>query len=166
MELLHAHMVRVAAIYDRIIHKHERRKATVREASGSLASAARQDPLEQMLDRFGEVSKALRESIRAAKLSAHGNRNLHRFFSTAVTSAERQAVLLENPGAIKKALPLFETSDYLTDVLARHPDAVRVLGGSAQSTNVAAARNATFCDINSPDLLRKYYREATFAVAA
>jgi glutamate-ammonia-ligase adenylyltransferase len=166
MELLRAHMARVAAIYDRIIHKHERRKKTVREASGSTASAARPDPLEQMLDRFGEVSKELRESIRDAKLSAHGNRNLHRFLSAAVTSAERQAVLLENPGALKRALPLFETSDCLTDVLARHPDVVRVLGGSAHPANVAAAGDSPLRGANSPNLLRKRYREASFAIAA
>jgi glutamate-ammonia-ligase adenylyltransferase len=166
MELLRAHMARVAAIYDCIIHKHKRQKKTVCEASGSLASAARQDPLEQMLDRFGEVSKELRASIRAAKLSAHGNRNLHRFLSAAATSAERQAVLLENPGAIEKALPLFETSDYLTDVLARHPDVIRVLGGSAQPANVAAAGDSLLRGADSPNLLRKRYREASFAIAA
>jgi glutamate-ammonia-ligase adenylyltransferase len=166
MELLRAHMARVAAIYDRIIHKHERQKKTVREAAGSLASAARQDPLEQMLDRFGEVSKELRASIRDAKLSAHGNRNLHRFLSAAATSAERQAVLQENPGAIEKALPLFETSDYLTDVLARHPDVIRVLGGSAQPANVADAGDSLLRGADSPNLLRKRYREASFAIAA
>jgi glutamate-ammonia-ligase adenylyltransferase len=164
MELLRTHMARVAAIYDRIIHKHERQKKTVREAAGSLASAARQDPLEQILDRFGEVSKELRASIRAAKLSAHGHRNLHRFLSAAATSAERQAVLQENPGAIEKALPLFETSDYLTDVLARHPDVVRVLSGFAQPASLSG--DAVLYDINSPDLLRKRYREASFAIAA
>ena len=166
MELLRAQMARVAAIYDRIIHKHERRKKTVREVAGSVASAARQDPLEQLLDRFGEVSKELRKSVRDAKLSAHGNRNLHRFFSAAVTSAERQAVLLENPAALKRALPLFETSDYLTDVLVRHPDVVRVLGGSAQSANVAAGGDSPLRGADSPDLLRKRYREASFAIAA
>jgi glutamate-ammonia-ligase adenylyltransferase len=164
MELLRAHMARVAAIYDRIIHKHERQKKTVCEVSDSLA--ARQDPLEQMLDRFGEVSKELRASIRAAKLSAHGNRNLHRFLSAAVTSAERQAVLLENPGAIEKALPLFETSDYLTDVLGRHPDVIRVLSGSAQPANIASAGHSLLCGADSPSLLRKRYREASFGIAA
>jgi glutamate-ammonia-ligase adenylyltransferase len=166
MELLRAHMARVAAIYDRIIHKHEREKKTAREASGGLASPARQGPLEQMLDRFGEVSKELRASICAAKLSAHGNRNLHRFLSAAATSAERQAVLQENPGAIEKALPLFETSDHLTDVLARHPDVIRVLGGSAQPANVAAAGDSLLRGADSPNLLRERYREASFAVAA
>jgi glutamate-ammonia-ligase adenylyltransferase len=83
-----------------------------------------------------------------------------------VTSAERQAVLLENPGAIEKALPLFETSDYLTDVLARHPDVIRVLSGSAQPANVTAPGDSALSDAHSPDLLRKRYREASFAIAA
>jgi glutamate-ammonia-ligase adenylyltransferase len=164
MELLRARMARVAAIYDRIIHKHERQKKTACEAAGNLASAARQDPLEQMLDQFGEVSKELHASIGVAKLSAHGNGNLHRFLSAAATSTERQAVLLEKPGAIEKALPLFETSDYITDVLARHPDVIRVLCGFAQPASLSG--DAVLYDINSPDLLRKHYREASFAIAA
>ena len=163
MELLHTHMARVIAIYDRAIHKHEQQKKTGREASEILGRAARQDPLEQVLDRFGEASKELRKSVGDATLSAHGNRNLHRFFSAAVTTAERQAVLLENPGIIEKALPLFETSDYLTDVLARHPDVVRVLGGLA---GASAAREAALRDADSPGLMRKHYREAIFAIAA
>jgi [glutamine synthetase] adenylyltransferase / [glutamine synthetase]-adenylyl-L-tyrosine phosphorylase len=166
MELLRAHMARVAAIYDRIIHKHERQKKAGRETPENVGRVARQDSLEQMLERVSGGSKALSESIRNSELSAYGRRNLHRFLSAAVTTAERQAVLLENPAAIEKALPLFETSDYLTDVLARHPDVIRVLGGFAQPANLSVARDAAASDINSPDLLRKHYREASFAIAA
>lgn len=166
MELLRAHMARVAAIYDRIIHKHEQQKRAGREAPESVSRFARQDLLEQLLDRVSGGSKALGESIRKSKLSAHGRRSLHRFLSAAVTTAERQAVLMENPGAIEKALPLFEASDYLTDVLARHPDVIRMVGGLAQPNNLAAPGDSALCDINAPDLLRKHYREASFAIAA
>jgi [glutamine synthetase] adenylyltransferase / [glutamine synthetase]-adenylyl-L-tyrosine phosphorylase len=160
MELLRAHMARVAAIYDRIIHKHERQKKAGREAPENVRRGARQDSLEHLLERIDGGSKALSESVLKSELSAHAARNLHRFLSAAVTSAERQAVLQENSGAIEKVLPLFETSDYLTDVLARHPDVVRVLGGFAQPAGLSAG------DINSSDLLRKRYREASFAIAA
>lgn len=166
MALLCAHMARVAAIYDRIIHKHEQQKKGGRTTRDSVGHVARQDSLEQMLERVGGESKELSESIRNSLLSAHGHRNLHRFLSAAVTSAERQAVLQENPGAIEKALPLFETSDYLTDVLARHPDVVRVLGDPAQPAIVAAPSDSGLYDIKAPDLLRKHYREASFAIAA
>lgn len=165
MELLRAHMARVAAIYDRIIHKQEQRKKAD-GAPGSLNRVARQDSLEQLLDRAGGASKALGESIRKSGLSSHGRRNLHRFLSAAVTTAERQAVLQENPGAIERALPLFETSDYLTDVLARHPDVIRVLGGLAQPAELFIDREPTLRGINSQDVLRKYYRDASFAIAA
>ena len=166
IELLHTHMARVAAIYDRIIHKHKQQKKAGGAARGNMGRVVRQDSLEQMLDRIGEGPKALSESIRKSGLSAHGHRNLHRFLSAAVTSAERQAVLQENPRAIENALPLFEASDYLTDVLARHPDVVRVLGGLAQPAIAVARCDSAFYDINSPGLLRKGYREATFAIAA
>ena len=166
MALLRAHMTRVAAIYDRIIHKHEQKKRAGREARENESHVARQDSLEQLLDRAGGGEKALGESIRKSGLSAHGHRNLHRFLSAAVTSAERQAVLQEDPNAIEKALPLFEASDYLTDVLARHPDVVRVLGGLAQPASAAASCDSAFSGADSPDLLRKHYREASFAIAA
>ena len=166
LELLRAHMGRVAAIYDCIVHKHEQQKKAGREAPENVSRVARQDSLEQMLERFGEGSKALSQSIESSDLSAHGRRNLHRFLSAAVTTAERQAVLLENPDAIEKAVPLFESSDYLTDVLARHPDVIRVIGGFAQPAKLSAARDRAIFDANSPDLLRKHYREASFAIAA
>jgi len=166
IELLRAHMARVAAIYERIIHKHEQQKKAGRETRENVSRVVRQDSLEHLLERVGGGSKALTESIGKSGLSAHGHRNLHRFLSAAVTTAERQAVLQENPGAIEKALPLFETSDYLTDVLARHPDVVRVLGGSAKAAKLSAARDPVLCAANSPDLLRKRYREASFAIAA
>lgn len=165
-ELLHAHMARVASIYDRIIHKHELQKRAGREAPKNVSRVGRQDSLEQILERVGGGSKVLGESIRNSDLSAHGRKNLHRFLSAAVTTAERQAVLLENPATIHKVLPLFETSDYLTDVLARHPDVVRVLGDFAQPDTMAAAGDSLLCDAASPDLLRKHYREASFAIAA
>ena len=166
MDLLRAHMARVAAIYDRIIHKHEQQKKAGREAPENVSRVARQDSLEHLLERVGGGSKSFSESIRKSGLSAHGQRNLHRFLSAAVTTAERQAVLQENPGAIQKALPLFEASDYLTDVLARHPDAVRVLGDPAQPANVAAPCDSGLYDIKDPNLLRKHHREAGFAIAA
>src|SRR5262249_52096770 len=62
-------------------------------------------------------------------LDLHARRNLHRFLSSAMTSSERYAPLLENPQRVIRAIPLFATSDYLTDILVRHPDAIRVLGG-------------------------------------
>jgi glutamate-ammonia-ligase adenylyltransferase len=166
LELLRGHMTRVAAIYDRIIHKHEQQKKAGLEAQENVSRVARQDSLDHLLERVGGGSKALSESIGSSDLSAHGRRNLHRFLSAAVTTTERQAVLLENPDAIQKALPLFETSDYLTDVLARHPDVIRVIGDFAQPDTVAAAGDSLLCDANSPDLLRKRYREASFAIAA
>jgi glutamate-ammonia-ligase adenylyltransferase len=133
----------------------------------------REGSLGQMLERIGADSGALRDAIVEPDLGVHARRNLHRFLSAAMTSPERYAVLRENPGAIAKAVALFETSDYLTDILVRHPDAVRVLNQSPQSLEPLPATTAmhslldrVFSAANSLALLRKNYREQSFAVAA
>ena len=54
-------------------------------------------------------------------LTTHTRRNLQRFLSAAFTSSERYAALVHNPQAVGRALRLFQVSDYLTDILVRHP---------------------------------------------
>src|SRR5439155_4108701 len=54
-------------------------------------------------------------------------KNLYRFFGSALTSSERYAAVLRHPAAVERALALFESSDYLTDILIRHPDEIATL---------------------------------------
>jgi glutamate-ammonia-ligase adenylyltransferase len=89
-----------------------------------------------------------------------------------MTSPERYAVLVENPDTIGKAIALFETSDYLADILVRHPDAVRVFNHpprSLEPSTAAATRSISDLGLNATSslaLLRKSYREGSFAIAA
>ena len=125
---LNSRMARVAQIYDRIIHSHRRReKARAENPVPDRPAAVRNKALDQLLDRVASESPALREAAAADELSLHARRNLERFLSSAATSPERYAALRESPAVLAKAKILFGASDYLTDLLVRHPDAIRVL---------------------------------------
>jgi glutamate-ammonia-ligase adenylyltransferase len=171
---LRSFMARVAAIYDRTIYSQKQREKRGSEVSGrSGRRGVRESSLEQMLERIGADSTALRDAILRPDLSVHARRNLHRFLSAAMTSPERHAVLVENPDTIGKAIVLFETSGYLTDILVRHPDAVRVLNQLPQSlgplpavTEMQSLVDPALSAANPLALLRKNYRERSFVVAA
>jgi glutamate-ammonia-ligase adenylyltransferase len=60
-------------------------------------------------------------------LSQHARRNLDRFFSSAGTTSERYGAVLRSPGAVEKALTIFEFSEFLTDILVRHPEEIALL---------------------------------------
>jgi glutamate-ammonia-ligase adenylyltransferase len=125
---LRSRMARVSDIYERVVHSERRREKT----SGDTVSPAqsvltREMSFDQVLERIGADSPQLRAVAARSGFSLHARRNMHRFLSSALTSPDRYAVLLENPAAVERATALFESSDYLTDILVRHPDAIRVL---------------------------------------
>jgi len=125
---LKAHMARVTEIYERVVHSERRREKT----SGGILeqtqpATTREMSLDQVLERIGADSPELRTVVARSGLSLHARRNMHRFLSSALTSPDRYAALLMNPAAVERASALFETSEYLTDILVRHPNAIRVL---------------------------------------
>jgi [glutamine synthetase] adenylyltransferase / [glutamine synthetase]-adenylyl-L-tyrosine phosphorylase len=177
MRALRASMGRVAAIYERIVHSQKQReRGGAESAAGSYYVGARELSFEQVMQRIKVDSPDLYRAISPASLNLHARRNLHRFLSSSMTGAERYAVLLENPAAAGKALALFETSDYLADVLVRHPDMVRMLNDLPRHNPrlISEAESATLfsfdslaCDRHeSLAMLRKKFRQWSFAVAA
>jgi glutamate-ammonia-ligase adenylyltransferase len=125
---LKARMARVTEIYERVVHSERRREKTSFAILEPVQQATtREMSLDQVLDRIGADSTELRTMVARSGRSLHARRNMHRFLSSALTSPDRYAALLMNPAAVERATTLFETSDYLTDILVRHPDAIRVL---------------------------------------
>ena len=118
-------MARVVEICDRVVRS-ERRHHQQPEAV-TEQKAARPSSFAQVAQRVTADSPALGELVQA-DLSLHVRRALHRFLGSAMTSAERYAALLEKPELVTRALVLLESSEYLTDILVQHPDALRVLG--------------------------------------
>ena len=79
------------------------------------------------LQRLAVDSPALREIAGRSDLSQHARRNLERFLSSAGTTSERYGAVLRSPAAVERALDIFEYSEYLTDILVRHPGEVALL---------------------------------------
>src|SRR5262249_61081972 len=137
---------RVTETYDRVIHseKHsqqEREMGMSPEAAPAPTATMRELSLAQVMKRVAADSPELHDVIAREQHSLHARRNLHRFLSSAMTSRERYTPLLEHPPAVGRALPLFETSDYLTAILMRHPDAIlelEALAGASSAVSTAA----------------------------
>jgi len=175
---LRSSMARVAEVYDRVLSS-ERYGQRVREAERIVAQRPaniRELTLDQVLQRIAVEAPALHEVVTRVDLDLHGRRNLTRFLSSALTSPARYAPLLENPRAVGRAISLLETSDYLTDILVRHPDVVRDLAGppsapvrvidrpvqegTPQANEAASDTNAALA------LLRRDFRRRVFAAGA
>lgn len=176
---LRARMASVAEIYERIIHSQRQIEKGGVEAFRLMpapAGAVRELSFDQVLQRIAVDSPGLHEIVAQPGLSLHGRRNLHKFLSSAMTSAERYAALLENPPAVERAVALFEASDYLTDVLVRHPDVVRVLNhlpSAAAAPLFAEEQEKFFATVHdAPDageqlaLMRRSFRRYAFAGGA
>jgi glutamate-ammonia-ligase adenylyltransferase len=89
--------------------------------------ATHESSYSQMMQRLAVDSPRLREIASTAELSQHARRNLDRFLSSAGTTSERYGAVLRSPEAVNRALAIFEFSEYLTDILVRHPAEVSLL---------------------------------------
>ena len=177
--MLKSHMASVTEIYERIIHSQRRIEKEGMEAfrlTSTPSGAVRELSFDQVLQRVALDAPSLYEVAARPELSLHGRRSLHKFLSSAMTSADRYTVLLENVRAVERAVPLFETSEYLTDILIRHPDVIPALNHLA---NAAApllfeqAEEEFFCNVQPTDdpgeqlaQMRRNFRRYTFASGA
>ena len=81
----------------------------------------------QMMQRLAMDSPRLREIAARDDLSQHARRNLDRFLASAGTTSERYGAVLRSPESVERALTIFEYSEFLTDILVRHPGEVSLL---------------------------------------
>ncbi|HEY6350850.1 MAG TPA: hypothetical protein VI636_15725 [Candidatus Angelobacter sp.] len=176
---LKAHMASVTEIYERIIHRQrqiEKEGVDTFRLTPAPAGAIRELSFDQVLQRIALDSPALHEIATRRELGLHGRRNLHKFISSAMTSAQRYTALLENPSAVERAVALLETSDHLTDILVRHPDVIRALN---HLSNAAAPPlfeeqpEELFCTVADAHdageklaVMRKSFRRYAFASGA
>jgi [glutamine synthetase] adenylyltransferase / [glutamine synthetase]-adenylyl-L-tyrosine phosphorylase len=163
-------MTAVNEIYQRVIHRHRGREKTRPEAlpAPPRAASAREMSFAQLLERLAldYASPGLHAIASRADLSLHTRRNLHRFLSSAMTSPPRFAPLMENPQRLESALALLETSEYLTDILVRHPDVITLL----HQRELAPAGDQPGFEANASDdslaHLRRGFRKYSFALGA
>jgi len=128
----------VADIYERIIHRqqtHQRQEREGGEFRLAPPETGREQSYQQILQHLAADAPALYEVAAQRDLTTHTRRNLQRFLSAAFTSSERYAALVHNPQAVGRALRLFQVSDYLTDILVRHPQELGAIEEVAGSSN-------------------------------
>jgi glutamate-ammonia-ligase adenylyltransferase len=145
--LLHVQrrMAAVAEIYQRVIYQEQSQDRDAPEFQlRSEISAGPENSYSQMLRRLAIDSPQLRELASTAELSQHTRRNLDRFLSSAGTTSERYGAVLRSPDAMTRALSIFEYSEFLTDILVRHPTEISLL--SQIEEPCASAGNQLFGD--------------------
>lgn len=120
-------MASVAEIYQRTIHEQAvQEKVAAAEAGFQLRASpgiyAGDHSNRQILSRLLRDSPVLYEIAVRENLSKAARSNLFRFLTAALTSSERYAAVLRHPDEVERSLVLLESSDYLTDILVRHPE--------------------------------------------
>ena len=154
LELVRSRMEAVSVIYDRIIHQqHRSRDERVPQQSGvetAEVEFGRVPSDQQVLRQLGADSPELYRIAANAELEPHTRRNLFKFLSSAFTSAERYRAVAAAPEAVERALQLFRTSEFLTDILVRHPEDVASLNDLRSSS----ARHQDEVVFSTDDLIR------------
>ena len=125
-------MSAVAEIYQRIIYQQQTRTRhdapdAEFELRSTIEPATADHSNQQILERLSSDSPLLHQIASRRDLSPQARKNLYRFLGSALTSSERYAAVLRHPAAVERALALFESSDYLTDILIRHPQEIATL---------------------------------------
>jgi glutamate-ammonia-ligase adenylyltransferase len=122
----------VAEIYQRIIFQQQTRsRAELRDVEFKLLSPLEPAMADQsgqhMLERLATDAPELYEITNRPGLSQQARRNVHRFLASAFTSSHLYAVLVRHQKEAGHALNLFDASDYLTEILVRHPEEIATL---------------------------------------
>ena len=121
-------MAAVAEIYQRVIYREQSHDPGGTDFQLSPEAAATpESTYSQMMQRLAIDSPRLREIASRSDLSQHARRNLDRFLSSAGTTSERYGAVLRSADAVEQALTIFEFSEFLTDILVRHPEEVSLL---------------------------------------
>jgi len=123
-------MAAVAEIHQRVIYQEQNQPRPDNSQEFELKPELPVTPensYSSMMQRLAIDSPRLRELAGRPELSQYARRNLERFLSSAGTTSERYGAVLHSPEAVERALDIFEFSEYLTDILVRHPREVLLL---------------------------------------
>jgi [glutamine synthetase] adenylyltransferase / [glutamine synthetase]-adenylyl-L-tyrosine phosphorylase len=132
-----ARMSAVGDIYQRLIYQQQDHTGTEPPDDGfqlQILAPAGEPPHQRLLQRLAEDAPAIPEALIACSSGSTERKNLLRFLSSAFSSSERYAAVLRHQNAIVESLPLFGFSEYLTDILVRHPEEVFTLAQVGSST--------------------------------
>ena len=129
---LRERMAAVAAIYHRIIYQQQAQRSYGRSSSEfQLQSVAGSTPADQshqeLLEKLAEDAPELYDALVAERHGSVERKNVFRFLSSAYSTSERYGALIRDQKAIISSLPLFEASEYITEILVRHPEEISAL---------------------------------------
>src|SRR5437870_718691 len=131
-------MSTVSEIYQRVIYQQQAYQPAkpsegefqLRSRPETLADASHQ----QLLERLTEDAPELFRLITRQELGGTARKNLLRFLSSAHASSERYAAVLRNQDALVRSAAVFDSSEYLSEMLARYPEAVDSLSETQSAT--------------------------------
>jgi [glutamine synthetase] adenylyltransferase / [glutamine synthetase]-adenylyl-L-tyrosine phosphorylase len=132
MASLRERMAAVTEIYQRLVHAQQIiEQQDFAAGEFRLAPPAYAESNDQsygrILHRLAADSPPLHRLASRRDLSSRARRNLYRFFGSALTSSERYAAVLREPQPVETALTVFEASDYLSEILVRHPEEIATI---------------------------------------
>ncbi len=130
-------MAEVEEIYQRVVYQQtdwERPEAETRDfrLHGPPEPEMAERSSQHVLERVGRDAPELYAIATRPGLAPLARKNLLRFLSAAFTSSERYAAVLRHVSTVAQGLPLFEMSDYLSDILARYPEEIATLAEFAE----------------------------------
>jgi len=190
---IQSRMAAVAEIYSRIVYQEQSGAQGVAvDGEFRLRSCADAETPQRsdqnMLRQLAADAPAIYQLTQRGDFDAETRKNLLRFLSAAFTTSERYGILLRQAESLSRAVALFATSDYLTDVLVRHVEEIVVLadfpreGASSDTGQLFAdtfghrsfGSDPMFAHIvvsaapyeEKLSLLRKHYRRREFASGA
>src|SRR5947199_5805552 len=155
--LVRTRMRAVAEIYRRIIyhqqaqHAHEP-QATEFQLTATLEPSAADATAKQMLERLASDAPLLYQAARR-DLAATAKKNLLRFLTSVLAGSERYADVVRHAEAGERVLQLFETSEYLVEILVRHPEEIATLAELKPAAEVTENR-FLFADTLRPETSR------------
>lgn len=143
---------------------------------------------QELLSRLALDARELHRALAAEELSPHARRKLFGFLTSAFANSQRYSEVVRHPHLVIGAMTLFESSDYLSDVLIRHPEEIVTLASVSETAPRSAngylfasglghgraaidpvfeyAATSASSEEERLALLRKHFRHCIFAIGA
>jgi glutamate-ammonia-ligase adenylyltransferase len=190
--LVRRRMSAVAEIYRRIIYHQQTQQAQEPQATefqltATLEASAADTTSQQMLERLASDAPPLYQAAISRDLIPAAKKNLQRFLTSVLAGSERYAVVVRHAQAAERLLEVLGTSEYLVEILVRHPEEMTTLAGLkpgaeamedrflfAETLRPETIRDPVFQYVASStasfaeklSLLRQHFRHRVFAAVA
>ncbi len=118
----------------------------------------------QILERLARDAPQLHEVATRPDLTPAARKNLFRFLTASLTSSERYATVLRHAEMVPRALTLLDASEYLSNILVRHPEEIATLAGLGEMHSRAGSGylfESLLLQVRSADPVFAYVADST-----